>query len=109
VLDTDHLSLLERRESAASQILQARLDRLDTGSRATTIADFRKVPRLKVADWTLSSESWPALMRFPEHSISWRGVPIPKTEKNHRKHRRTRKSEPISFRLLSVVFRVFRG
>jgi tRNA(fMet)-specific endonuclease VapC len=37
VLDTDHLTILERKESAASQVLQARLDRLDPGSQATTI------------------------------------------------------------------------
>jgi tRNA(fMet)-specific endonuclease VapC len=45
VLDTDHLSLLERRESAGSQILQARLDRLDTGSRATTIVTYEEQTR----------------------------------------------------------------
>jgi tRNA(fMet)-specific endonuclease VapC len=79
VLETDHLSLLERRESAGSRILQGRLDRLETGACATTIvtyeeqtrgwmaytaraktvdlSDFRKVPGLKVADWTLAGES----------------------------------------------------
>jgi tRNA(fMet)-specific endonuclease VapC len=45
VLDTDHLTLAERRESAASQILQARLDRLDTGSRATTIVTYEEQTR----------------------------------------------------------------
>jgi tRNA(fMet)-specific endonuclease VapC len=45
VLDTDHLSLLQRRESAGSQILQARLDRLDIGSRATTIVTYEEQTR----------------------------------------------------------------
>ena len=45
VLDTDHLSLLQRRESAGSQILQDRLDRLDTGSRATTIVTYEEQTR----------------------------------------------------------------
>jgi hypothetical protein len=40
VLDTDHLSLLERRESAASQSLQTRPDRLDAGSWATMIVTY---------------------------------------------------------------------
>ena len=40
VLDTDHLSLLERRESAASQSLQTRLGRLDAGFWATTIVTY---------------------------------------------------------------------
>ena len=42
VLDTDHLSLLERRQSAGSQVLQARLDRHDTASRATTIVTYEE-------------------------------------------------------------------
>ena len=45
ILDTDHLSLLQRRESAGSQILQDRLDRLDTGSRATTIVTYEEQTR----------------------------------------------------------------
>jgi len=45
VLDTDHLTLLERRESAGSQVLQVRLDRLDTGSRATTIVTYEEQTR----------------------------------------------------------------
>jgi predicted nucleic acid-binding protein len=93
VLDTDHLSLLERRESVESRNLQARLDHLDSSfdERAATefqrlrrsrlrigtmdlkiaaivlahdatllsrnLSDFRKVPGLKVEDWTLTSES----------------------------------------------------
>ena len=40
VLDTDHLSLLERRESAESQSLQTRLGRLDAGFWATTIVTY---------------------------------------------------------------------
>ena len=80
VLDTDHLTLLERGWGVGSQVLQDRLDRLDAGSRATTIvsyevriaaivltheatlltknsSDFRKVPGLKVSDWTLPDGS----------------------------------------------------
>jgi len=45
VLDTDHLSLLERRQSAASQSLQTRLDRLDAGSWATTIVTYEEQTR----------------------------------------------------------------
>ena len=45
VLDTDHLSTLQRRESAASRILQARLDRLDAGSQATTIVTYEEQTR----------------------------------------------------------------
>ena len=45
VLDTDHLSLLERRESAASQSLQTRLDRLDAGSWTTTIVTYEEQTR----------------------------------------------------------------
>ena len=45
VLDTDHLSLLERRKSAESLILRARLDRLDTGSPATTIVTYEEQSR----------------------------------------------------------------
>ncbi|HKI18991.1 MAG TPA: hypothetical protein VKA15_13980 [Isosphaeraceae bacterium] len=45
VLDTDHLTLLERRQSAGSQVLQVRLDRLDTGSRATTIVTYEEQTR----------------------------------------------------------------
>jgi tRNA(fMet)-specific endonuclease VapC len=45
VLDTDHLSLLERRESEASRNLQARLDLLDAGSWATTIVTYEEQTR----------------------------------------------------------------
>jgi tRNA(fMet)-specific endonuclease VapC len=45
VLDTDHLSLLERRESAVSQSLQARLDNLGVGSHATTIVTYEEQTR----------------------------------------------------------------
>jgi tRNA(fMet)-specific endonuclease VapC len=45
ILDTDHLSLLQRRESAESRILQDRLDRLETGSRATTIVTYEEQSR----------------------------------------------------------------
>ena len=45
VHDTDHLTLLERRQSAGSQALQVRLDRLDTGSRATTIVTYEEQTR----------------------------------------------------------------
>lgn len=45
VLDTDHLSFLERRESPGSRILRARLDRLDTGSQATTIVTYEEQSR----------------------------------------------------------------
>ena len=45
VLDTDHLTLLERSQSAGSQILQVRLDRLDTESRATTIVTYEEQTR----------------------------------------------------------------
>jgi tRNA(fMet)-specific endonuclease VapC len=45
VLDTDHLTLLERRQSAGSQVLQLRLDRLDTESRATTIVTYEEQTR----------------------------------------------------------------
>jgi predicted nucleic acid-binding protein len=67
VLDTDHVSLLEREDSPASQRLRTRLSVLDGSLRANALthdatrlsknlSDFRKVPGLKVADWTLSSE-----------------------------------------------------
>jgi tRNA(fMet)-specific endonuclease VapC len=45
VLDTDHLTLLERRQSAASQALQVRLNHLDTESRATTIVTYEEQTR----------------------------------------------------------------
>jgi len=45
VLDTDHLSLLERRQSAASQGMQTRLDRLDGESWATTIVTYEEQTR----------------------------------------------------------------
>ncbi len=45
VLDTDHLSLLERRESATSQSLQTRLGRLDARSWATTIVTYEEQTR----------------------------------------------------------------
>jgi tRNA(fMet)-specific endonuclease VapC len=45
VLDTDHLSLLERKESVASRVLEARLNRLDIGSRATTIVTYEEQTR----------------------------------------------------------------
>ncbi len=60
VLDTDHLSLLQRRESAGSQILQARLDRLDTGSRATTIVTYEEQTRgwMAYVACVSASEAW---------------------------------------------------
>jgi tRNA(fMet)-specific endonuclease VapC len=45
VLDTDHLTLLERGRDAGSQILQDRLNRLDTQSRATTIVTYEEQTR----------------------------------------------------------------
>jgi tRNA(fMet)-specific endonuclease VapC len=45
VLDTDHLTLLEIRQSAGSQVLRVRLDQLDTGSRATTIVTYEEQTR----------------------------------------------------------------
>ena len=48
VLDTDHMTLLERRQSAGSQLLQIRLERLDTGSHATAIVQAGTV-----------ADSWP--------------------------------------------------
>jgi tRNA(fMet)-specific endonuclease VapC len=45
VLDTDHLSLLERKVSVASRVLEARLNRLDIGSRATTIVTYEEQTR----------------------------------------------------------------
>jgi tRNA(fMet)-specific endonuclease VapC len=45
VLDTDHLSLLQREESAESELLQVRLDRPDTGPRATLIVTYEEQTR----------------------------------------------------------------
>jgi tRNA(fMet)-specific endonuclease VapC len=45
VLDTDHLTLLERGRRVGSQVLQDRLDRLDAGSRATTIVTYEEQTR----------------------------------------------------------------
>ncbi len=66
VLDTDHLSLLERRASASSNHLRIRLSKLDAELRATMIITYEeqtrgwmayKVPGLRVEDWTQSGEN----------------------------------------------------
>jgi tRNA(fMet)-specific endonuclease VapC len=45
VLDTDHLSLLERQDSSASQRLRGRLSGLDPVLRATTIITYEEQTR----------------------------------------------------------------
>jgi predicted nucleic acid-binding protein len=67
ILDTDHVSLLERVDNVDKQRLKNRLNRLAEGELATTIiafeeqidavllsrnlVDFRRVPNLRVEDW----------------------------------------------------------
>ena len=50
VLDTDHLSVLEWEASTTTQRLLERLSLIALLSRNLT--DFRKIPDLKVEDWT---------------------------------------------------------
>ena len=79
VLDTDHLSLLQRRESAASQILQARLDRLDTGSRATTIVTYEEQTRGWMAYMARAktvAQEIEAYARLKTHLHSFRHIPV---------------------------------
>ena len=45
VLDTDHVSLLEREDSPAGQRLRVAMGRLDAGSRATTIITYEEQTR----------------------------------------------------------------
>jgi tRNA(fMet)-specific endonuclease VapC len=45
VLDTDHLTLLERSRGAGNQVLQDRLDRLEAEPRATTIVTYEEQTR----------------------------------------------------------------
>ena len=77
VLDTDHLSLLQRRESAGSQILQVRLDRLDTGSRATTIVTYEEQTRgwmAYVARAKTVAQEIEAYARLKTHLHSFRNI-----------------------------------
>jgi len=54
MLDTDHLSLLERGDQPGGGALRARLAPLPPAEVVTTIisADLRQVPGLRVEDWT---------------------------------------------------------
>jgi len=77
VLDTDHLTLLERRQSAASQVLQVRLDRLDIGSRATTIVTYEEQtrgPMAYVARAKTVAQEIEAYARLKTHLHSFRHI-----------------------------------
>ncbi len=79
VLDTDHLSLLERRESAASRNLQTRLDRLDAGSHATTIVTYEEQTRGWMAYMSRAktvSQEISAYAKLKTHLISFRDTLI---------------------------------
>ena len=77
VLDTDHLSLLQRKESAGSRILQARLDRVETGSRATTIVTYEEQTRGWMAYMARArtvAEEIEAYARLKAHLHSFRNI-----------------------------------
>ena len=64
ILDTDHVTLMQREESTARVILRRRLKAINPPEIAATVlvrnatrltrnlVDFRKVPGLKAEDWT---------------------------------------------------------
>jgi tRNA(fMet)-specific endonuclease VapC len=79
VLDTDHLTLLERRESTGSRILEARLDRLNAGSRTTTIVTYEEQTRgwmAYVAAARTVAEEIKAYARLKTHLHSFRNIHI---------------------------------
>ena len=46
VLDTDHLTLLERQDSSVSRRLRARLSNVDVGLKATTTVTYEEQTRV---------------------------------------------------------------
>jgi hypothetical protein len=77
VLDTDHLTLLERGRGVGSQVLQDRLDRLDSGSRATTIVTYEEQTRGWVAYMARAkslAQEIEAYFRLKTHLHSFRRI-----------------------------------
>jgi tRNA(fMet)-specific endonuclease VapC len=79
VLDTDHLSLLERQGSPESRILEERLDKLDGGLRATTIITYEEQTRGWMAFAARAksvAEEIIAYSRLKTHLHSFRSIQV---------------------------------
>ena len=77
VLDTDHLTLLERRQSAGSRVLHPRLDRLETASRSTTIVTYEEQTRGWMAHMARAkkvAQEIEAFGRLKTHLHSFRNI-----------------------------------
>jgi|GEM_PF-87890 len=77
VLDTDHLTLLERQDSSVSRRLRARLSHVDVGFRATTIVTYEGQTRGWMAYMARArsiAQETEAYARLKTHLLSFRNI-----------------------------------